>query len=180
MVSHIFYYFQLCLTAVHFLCVCRTDSTPCVQLSLADIQDSGISSILRSPTYLRLHFDDFMRRFLSLPYRDSCPMPGFIDFPLSQEISVAFLYLRERFHNTFIVDQCCQVLLPAGTGMWPFLELIYISFNVLLLFRNKLIPYLGLLFSQVAGFTRWGLALRYYSLYSIFPYFFHHKPWLHH
>lgn len=77
-------------------------------------------------------------------------------------------------------DQCCQVLLPAGTGMWPFLELIYISFNVLLLFRNKLIPYLGLLFSQVAGFTRWGLALRYYSLYSIFPYFFHHKPWLHH
>lgn len=78
------------------------------------------------------------------------------------------------------LDQYCQVLLPAGTGMWPFLELIYISFNVLLLFRNKLIPYLGLLFSQVAGFIRWGLALRYYSFYSIFPYFFHHKPWLHH
>lgn len=78
------------------------------------------------------------------------------------------------------LDQYCQVLLPAGTGMWPFLELIYISFNVLLLFRNKLIPYLGLLFSQVAGFIRWGLALRYYSFYSIFPYCFHHKPWLHH
>lgn len=66
-----------------------------------------------------------------------------------------FLTLKEEQHG-----QCCQVLLPAGSGMWPFLELIYISFDVLLLFRNKLIPYLGLLFLQVAGFTRWSLALR--------------------
>lgn len=124
-----------------------------------------------------------MRRFLRLPYRDSCPMPGFIDFPLSRR-SQWLSFISEKYSTTPLLlnnfltlkqeqhDQYCQVLLPAGTGMWPYLELIYISFDVLLLFRNKLIPYLGLLFSQVAGFTRWGLALRYYSLYSIFPCFF--------